>query len=191
VPFRLKHNRFVDLAKLQSEGDRRIGIEPDTSRLRTMNTAQVHGQLLVDENPNVVIARKVELLVAFVLEPVPNFAGEMEIVPIPFITPTNSIEREEIGVVVLEASIHELVQREFLQNGHVDTGHIPVPLIEIRFSGRGGRRRITCINEFSVHAEVIHDDGQVVAQKILENWMGYFEVPQDNGNFARIYRIRP
>lgn len=56
-----------------------IGVELDPCGELGVHASQVYRELFVDEDPNVIIPREVEGLVAFVLEPVTHLAREAEI----------------------------------------------------------------------------------------------------------------
>jgi hypothetical protein len=83
LAFGLEYGDLVDVA------DRKIaklccrsGVKRDRARGRRMQSAQIDGKFLVDEDPDVVVADEIELVgcASFVLEPIANLAGETEVV---------------------------------------------------------------------------------------------------------------
>lgn len=60
-----------------------------------MHATEVHGELLVDEDPYVIVSREVESFSTFVLKPVPNHTGEPEVEVGLRVPPAQAIEQEE------------------------------------------------------------------------------------------------
>jgi hypothetical protein len=79
VALGLEDDDLVDLADLQVEIGGLGGVQGDAAALGAVDAAEVDGELLVDEDPDVVVPGEVELLSALVFEPVADLAREVEV----------------------------------------------------------------------------------------------------------------
>jgi hypothetical protein len=75
----LKHDDFVDRSERETKSRRGRGVQHEASGERAVHTAEIDDALLVDEDPNIVVARQVQLLAAGVLKPVTDLAREVEV----------------------------------------------------------------------------------------------------------------
>src|SRR5690606_35837470 len=98
--------------------------------LSLVHTTEIDGKLSIHEDPDVVVASEVQLLTAQVFEVVANFAGEMKVSTVAFVTKTEPIDRPKTAVVELvgRARSH-LVQPHHLIETDVDVFDVSVPLI--------------------------------------------------------------
>ena len=138
--------------------------------------------MAVDEDPDVVVAGEVELLVAPVLEPVAELAREVEVVAVALVAEGAPIEREEGAVVEAVGARRDAAEGEPLDDRLVHSGNVPVPLVEVRSAagGRGGRR--AGVHRAAIGAEQIADDPRVVAEEVLEVGVAHPEVAVDDGD---------
>ena len=80
--FCVKQDDLVDVACDQAKGRRGGGVECELSADGGVHAAQIECQLSVDENPDVVIARKVQRFTAAEFKPSSNFRSEAVVVAI-------------------------------------------------------------------------------------------------------------
>src|SRR5262245_1488722 len=78
----LEHSDLVDLAVLKAEVGGRAGAERHRARHGRVDAAEIDGEPLVDEQPDVVVTQEVQRVrgLRVVLEPVTHLAGEAEVV---------------------------------------------------------------------------------------------------------------
>mmetsp|Transcript_46000 Transcript_46000/g.130084 ORF Transcript_46000/g.130084 Transcript_46000/m.130084 type:complete len:288 (+) Transcript_46000:153-1016(+) len=133
VPLREEEVEFVVLVPLQTEA-----VEVDAVLKSHVCAAEVDDQLVVDEDPEVVIPAEQERLSSVVLEEVVHLQGE-EVVVVragvrDLVVPALSIDGEVVWQVGLELPRGILGQFEHLRDPLVDGRVVVVPLLEGLFA---------------------------------------------------------
>jgi hypothetical protein len=80
VPLGVEEEDLVDVPGSDREAGVPTGVERHGRRLRRVDPSQVDGEAAVDVDPNVVVARELQLLASLVLEEVAQLRGEVEVV---------------------------------------------------------------------------------------------------------------
>ncbi len=111
----LKHDDLVDVADHELERGC-LRRERHAAALCAVHAAEVHREVLVDEDPDVVVTREAQDLGALVFEPVPDLAREVEVVRVALVAEALAVDREEVAVRVAELAGHQLRERERLQD---------------------------------------------------------------------------
>src|SRR5205814_9006476 len=138
VAFGVEELEGVDAAELEAEGGGGL-VEVDGAAGGGVQAAEVHGQLAVDEDPEVVVAGEGEVLAAAVLDAGVQLGGEVEVVRLAVgvvagVAETGVVEGEKVGALEGGDAVDGL-EREVDDVGLVDVGDGPVPLIEVHLAG--------------------------------------------------------
>jgi hypothetical protein len=125
--------------------------------------------------PEVVVAREVEDLAAFVDELGVKLEGEVEIVGVAFVAETLAVDGEE-GAVVVGVHVAVLGQAEGERKRLVGPCHVAIPLVEVRLGG-GVLVRLIDVDRLLVATQRGLDDALLaVAGEVLEIRVAHGEV---------------
>ena len=123
------------------------GVQVDTGAGSAVDAAQVDDQLVVDENPDVVVTGEAEGLPGLVGEHRRQLHREMVVVDVALVAPALAVDGEvrRTRVLVNARTRERLGQGEVLADGLIHAGGVVVPLVEIgsvgEHDGRGGEHR--------------------------------------------------
>jgi hypothetical protein len=154
-------------------------VEGHRGRLTAVDTAEVDGQVPIDENKDIIVSAKPEDFSAPVDELGGGFQSEVIVVCSPFIAETQIVDGEELEIVKHEESLAGRQQLEWQVDADVYTGNISVPLVKI-LAPRRGWRRWANVDRLVVVAQVVLHDAAISAQTALEVRVTRGEVSNSN-----------
>lgn len=145
-------------------------IQADVGAFRRVHAAQIDGESVVDEYPQIVIAAERQRFTTHVSKWDFDVECKMVIMYIAFITKELIIDRKKVWRVERKPGriVWRRRERHREIGRQVDARRIVIPRVEIGFAGRCGGRRFSRVDRFAVGAELRGDNPRIGAAEFFK-----------------------